>query len=461
MANLGVEVDLIPKLDRAKFEAAVGKLKIDMPTEIDVAKLSKSINSAISSIKPQKIKVDVDSNYLRAQINSAISSTRVLARSGVRNAAGLSVSASSQATADTQSAINNAIKKQESALRNAEARVNKMKSNVDTLAKRGVLNTQDLQKLSQDFSDSAKSFDKAKSSATGYKKALDDTAKSYEKLTSAQKEQAADDTASRRALREQQHLANLQKQAQELIENNPKVRGTSLYGDLQGIIDKASSGTGNSVELSRNLANIRAEMDRLGVTSENVGQRIRRLFHDHFNTAIAMAGLHLLQNSLQEIVSSVIDVDTAMTDLQKVSNATSSEYAAFLEGAEGRAKNLGATITDVIGATSEFSRLGYNLEESSTLGDAAVKYLNVSEYTNIEDAAQSLVSTMQAFGMGADEVGSIVDKFNEIGNNYAISSEGLGEAMQRSAASLAGAGNSLDESLALVTAANEVVDYAS
>lgn len=59
--------------------------------------------------------------------------------------------------------------------------------------------------------------------------------------------------------------------------------------------------------------------------------------------------------------------------------------------------------------------------------------------------------------MGADEVGSIVDKFNEIGNNYAISSEGLGEAMQRSAASLAGAGNSLDESLALVTAANEVV----
>lgn len=63
--------------------------------------------------------------------------------------------------------------------------------------------------------------------------------------------------------------------------------------------------------------------------------------------------------------------------------------------------------------------------------------------------------------MGADEVGSIVDKFNEIGNNYAISSEGLGEAMQRSAASLAGAGNSLDESLALVTAANEVVDYAS
>lgn len=56
------------------------------------------------------------------------------------------------------------------------------------------------------------------------------------------------------------------------------------------------------------------------------------------------------------------------------------------------------------------------------LGDAAVKYLNVSEYTNIEDAAQSIVSTMQAFGIEAENVGDIVDKFNEIGNNYAISS---------------------------------------
>lgn len=64
---------------------------------------------------------------------------------------------------------------------------------------------------------------------------------------------------------------------------------------------------------------------------------------------------------------------------------------------------------------------------------------------------------MQAFGIEAENVGDIVDKFNEVGNNYAISSQGLGEAMQRSAASLALAGNTLDESLALVTAANEVV----
>jgi hypothetical protein len=52
---------------------------------------------------------------------------------------------------------------------------------------------------------------------------------------------------------------------------------------------------------------------------------------------------------------------------------------------------------------------------------------------------------------------SIVDKFNEIGNNFAISSGGIGEALERSASSLMAANNTIDESIALITAANTVV----
>ena len=52
---------------------------------------------------------------------------------------------------------------------------------------------------------------------------------------------------------------------------------------------------------------------------------------------------------------------------------------------------------------------------------------------------------------------TIVDRFNEVGNRFAISSKGVGDALVRSASALAAAGNSLDESIALVTAANNVV----
>ena len=55
---------------------------------------------------------------------------------------------------------------------------------------------------------------------------------------------------------------------------------------------------------------------------------------------------------------------------------------------------------------------------------------------------------------------NIVDKFNEVSNNFAISSGGIGEALQRSASSMAAANNSLDETIALITAANTVVQDA-
>ena len=270
----------------------------------------------------------------------------------------------------------------------------------------------------------------------------------------------AKQTATVRSQRSQEHLANIYRQASETLKNNPKAAGSYLQGELQNIMSRARNpGEGDSVEgLQRDLAAVRSSMEELGFTSETVGQKLTRLFKDHFNTAIAMAGLHLLQNGLQQTLQNVIDVDTAMTDLKKVSEGSSQDYANYLDSAGERAKSLGASITDVIGATSEFSRLGFNLEDASNLGDWATKYMNVSEYTNIEDAAQSLVSTLQGFHLAADDVGSVVDRFNEVGNNYAVSSQGLGEALQRSAAALYAGGNSLDESLGLVTAANEVVD---
>lgn len=226
----------------------------------------------------------------------------------------------------------------------------------------------------------------------------------------------AKQTATVRSQRSQEHLANIYRQASETLKNNPKAAGSYFQGELRNIMSRARNpGEGDSVEgLQRDLAAVRSSMEELGFTSETVGQKLTRLFKDHFNTAIAMAGLHLLQNGLQQTLQNVIDVDTAMTDLKKVSEGSSQDYANYLDSAGERAKSLGASITDVIGATSEFSRLGFNLEDASNLGDWATKYMNVSEYTNIEDAAQSLVSTLQGFHLAADDVGSVVDRFNEV-----------------------------------------------
>lgn len=81
----------------------------------------------------------------------------------------------------------------------------------------------------------------------------------------------------------------------------------------------------------------------------------------------------------------------------------------------------------------------------------------VGDNMSTETASQYMISTLQGFQLGVDKAEEITDKYNEVANNFAIDTAGIGEALTRSAASFNAANTSLSESIALVTATNEVV----
>ena len=93
------------------------------------------------------------------------------------------------------------------------------------------------------------------------------------------------------------------------------------------------------------------------------------------------------------------------------------------------------------------------------MAESALVYTNVGDNVDVETGSESIISPMKAFGIEANNTMSIVDKFNEVGNNFAITTAGIGDALQVSASAAAEAGNSLDETIALITAANTVVNF--
>lgn len=150
----------------------------------------------------------------------------------------------------------------------------------------------------------------------------------------------------------------------------------------------------------------------------------------------------------------VKQIDLALTELKKVTNETEESYAKFLQTASKTSSVIGSTISDFTEATANFARLGYSMEEASKMAEAAIVYKNVADgLDSVEESTESIISTMKAFGIESDDVMGIVDRFNEVGNNFAITSAGIGDALQRSASALYEAGNTIDESIALVTAA--------
>lgn len=180
-------------------------------------------------------------------------------------------------------------------------------------------------------------------------------------------------------------------------------------------------------------------------------------FHQFAAQMAGMFSFYDIINGVKQVASTVIDLNTQITDLAKVSEATSSQIYDDFSSYADIAKDIGGTISDTISATADWSRNGYNIPDSKELARVALLYKNVGDGIDIDAANESLISTLRGFKMEADEAEKIIDVFNNVSNNEPIDSGGIGEAIQRSAASFNAANTSLQESVALISTTNSVI----
>lgn len=258
--------------------------------------------------------------------------------------------------------------------------------------------------------------------------------------------------------RTETNFANLNAQITRFLNNNPRVSSNGgIYAQFQALATATEECSGDIDKLRMEEAQLEAQSERLGLTTETLAGKFSRLFKEHFQTAAVMAGIHLTQQGFQQVYQNVVEVDTAMTELKKVTDETDTTYSAFMQTAIQQSRDLAASISDTVNATADFARLGYTLDEATDLSKAAITYQHVGDgISDISEATESIISTMKAFNIEAKDSMSIVDRFNKVGNEFAISSGDIGDALQRSASALHTAGNDINESIGMIVAANDV-----
>jgi hypothetical protein len=164
-------------------------------------------------------------------------------------------------------------------------------------------------------------------------------------------------------------------------------------------------------------------------------------------------------NKLGEACETVRELDTALTEMRKVSDESLSSLKAYQKETFSTANDIGTTALDLQDATATWMRLGESLSEAKESAKDATILMNVSEFDNIDDATESLVAMSQAY-QELDKM-DIIDVLDNIGNKYSIATDELSTALQDSAAVLKTQGNDLYESAALITAGNAITQDAS
>lgn len=180
-------------------------------------------------------------------------------------------------------------------------------------------------------------------------------------------------------------------------------------GDLNNPLTKLDSD-----EILRKFKSLQNEAIKTG----NVGMTTAEKFSNAWNKiggwSLVTGAFTKIAQSGRKMYEAVVKVNSAMIELTKVSDASASEIKNYFDEAAKSAKRYGSAVSDMINATADWSRLGYNLPDSKKLAEIATLYTNVGDGIDMNTANEHLISTLQGFQLEAEDAIGIIDRFNEV-----------------------------------------------
>ena len=200
---------------------------------------------------------------------------------------------------------------------------------------------------------------------------------------------------------------------------------TSL-SSIQSQLKELTKGTKFEIQAdSSSVNNLKNSLADLGKESQNAKEHTQGLSEimQKFTTwSIGAAVVNKTKDAIADMVQQVFDLDASLTELDKVTDLTSSGLQSLADDAFEVGEQIGATGKDVIDATTIFAQAGYEAKDALDLGEQAIMLKNVSEAgATAEGSANTLIAAMKAFGLEASDSTHIVDALNEVSNKYAVS----------------------------------------
>lgn len=199
--------------------------------------------------------------------------------------------------------------------------------------------------------------------------------------------------------------------------------------------------------------------------SDKLSAQIKRLSAYFSATMLFMESAR----AIRAMYDNVLDVDTAMTELYRVTDLTNSQYDKLYQDMISGAKAYASTLDTIINSTAEWVRLGFDADTAEQLAEISTMYQNVTDL-NESTANENLVTAYKGFKKQLLELNNndstaaiemITDIYDKLGNEFAESAADVGDGLSKSASVLSQGGASIQEAAGMFTGIQEVLQNSS
>lgn len=120
------------------------------------------------------------------------------------------------------------------------------------------------------------------------------------------------------------------------------------------------------------------------------------------------------EQAMRSMFNAVKEIDTAMTGLYRVTDLTEAQYDTLFNNMIDSAKEYGATLNDIINATTDWVRAGFDADTSLGLAEVTTMYQHISDL-DYDTAAENLITAYNGF---KDELNGAFDGDTVAAVNY-------------------------------------------
>lgn len=165
---------------------------------------------------------------------------------------------------------------------------------------------------------------------------------------------------------------------------------------------------------------------------------------------------YLAVSNIKESVSTVIELNTALTGLKKVTDETNATYDKFLSNMHNVSLELGTQSNKMVDAVTNWAKTGESLVRASKLAENTILLTKVGDVESVDTAQNYMLPALKAFNIEAENSINLINEYNNISNNMATTTNDIGSAMSKSASSMAVAGNTLEQTIAMIATAESI-----
>lgn len=206
-----------------------------------------------------------------------------------------------------------------------------------------------------------------------------------------------------------------------------------------------------SKALSKNTEETKENNEAVKKGSQSVMDMAKKFLKWQLAATIVMQPLNALKSLLMSIVNIQIQSEEKAIELEKVLPEMLISRKEMISDINGLAYQTGRNFEEATEIAINFARAGYEYNDVLLLTRAGLLAMNVAEL-DATQASEGLISVLTQFNLGATHAIDVIDKLNEVSNNYPVSAEKLIKALQRTGSAAANANLTIDQTIGLITA---------